>query len=122
MNDGNSGGIRIVAVLGTARPGKAARRWGSKNVTASVGSDGEFEVYYPSAREIEATLGRNFRRIGDRGVGIFVPPSYLEPWAQKLPRTVNALAAIDRLVAQWPVFRSIGDHRLLIFERRQGLV
>lgn len=97
---------------------KAARRWGSKNVTATVSSSGEFDVYYPSAREIEVVLSEHFRRIGDQGVGIFVPPSYLEPWAQKFPRTVSALGAIDRVINRWPFFRAVGDHRLLTFERR----
>ncbi len=97
---------------------KASRRWRSKNVTATVSSSGKFEVYYPSAHEIEAALSEHFRRVGDQGVGIFVPPSYLEPWAQRFPRTVKALGAIDRVVKRWPFFRAIGDHRLLIFERR----
>lgn len=96
---------------------KAARRWRKANVTATVSSSGEFDVFYHSAGEIEAALSA-FRRVGDRGVGIFVPPSYLEPWAERFPRTVKICAAIDRVINRWPLFRSIGDHRLLIFERR----
>jgi ubiquinone/menaquinone biosynthesis C-methylase UbiE len=96
---------------------KAARRWRKANVTATVSSSGEFDVFYHSAREIEAALS-GFRLVGNRGVGIFVPPSYLEPWAERFPRFVNTCAAIDRVVNRWPLFRSIGDHRLLVFERR----
>lgn len=101
----------------TAQLYKAARRWRKANVTATVSSSGEFDVFYHSAREIEAALSGDFRLVGDRGVGIFVPPSYLEPWAERFPRTVEVFATIDRVVNRWPLFRAIGDHRLLVFER-----
>ena len=101
----------------TAQLYKAARRWRKTNVTATVSSSREFDVFYHSAREIEGALG-DFRLIGDQGLGIFVPPSYLEPWAERFPRTANVFAAIDRVVSRWPLFRSIGDHRLMIFERK----
>lgn len=96
---------------------KAARRWRKANVTATVSSSGEFDVFYHSASEIEGALS-DFRPVGNRGVGIFVPPSYLEPWAARFPRFVKICAAIDRVINRWPLFRSIGDHRLLVFVRR----
>ena len=96
---------------------KAARRWRRSNVTAAVSSSGEFDVFYHSASEIEVAL-IDFGLVGNLGVGICVPPSYLEPWAERFPRFVKMCAAIDHVINRWPLFRSIGDHRLLIFERR----
>ena len=102
----------------TAQLYKASRRWRANNPTASVGSEDEFPVYYPKVKELRAVFGPWFRVARLEGVGVFVPPSYLEPWAQRVPRLMQTLGALDRLVVRWPVFRAMGDHRLLIFERR----
>ena len=51
------------------------------------------------------------------GIGILVPPSYLEPWARKHPQFIGALSRIDRALCNLPVFRVIGDHMLLHFEK-----
>ncbi len=102
----------------TAQLYKAARRWRASNPTASIGLEDEFPIYYPTAREIRGVFGPWFRLVSLEGVGIFVPPSYLEPWARRVPRAVHVLGGLDRVVRRWPGFRAMGDHRLLVFERR----
>ncbi len=102
----------------TAQLYKTSRRWRADNPTASVGLEDEFPIYYPTVKELRAVFGPWFRVVRLEGVGVFVPPSYLEPWARRVPRLVWALGVIDRLVHRWPGLRAMGDHRLLIFERR----
>ena len=53
-----------------------------------------------------------------KGVGVAVPPTYLEPFAQRLPKVLRALAGVDRWLEDRPVARGMADHVLLEFERR----
>jgi hypothetical protein len=55
-----------------------------------------------------------------QGIGVAVPPSYVEHLAVKYPRVVKGLQAIDRIVATWPGYRVIGDHMLLALERTKA--
>jgi SAM-dependent methyltransferase len=86
------------------RPGRPA-----KNSTVCV--------YHPSSREIAGALSPYFvlRRL--KGVGITVPPSYMEPLAVRFPRSTHLLDTIDRLVCDLPPFRSLGGCVLLEFKR-----
>ena len=50
--------------------------------------------------------------------GVLVPPSYLFHLARNWPRSFAALARWDRKIASvWPLSR-MGDHTLLLLERR----
>jgi ubiquinone/menaquinone biosynthesis C-methylase UbiE len=111
-----------------AQPGKAFRRWsGVAPAKASaevpndahgvVGASHGFEVFYPTVTEIASAFRKNFRLIHLRGVGVFVPPSYLEGWARASPAVLRRLGRLDLLVGAWPGLRAAGDHRLLIFLR-----
>jgi ubiquinone/menaquinone biosynthesis C-methylase UbiE len=91
-------------------PRKALRRLQRGPVGTSMG----FPVFYRSAAEITAAFDPEFRRVRRRGIGVFVPPSYVKAGS----RTAGALAWVDRLFAGWPVLRSMGDHCLLIFVRK----
>jgi hypothetical protein len=52
------------------------------------------------------------------GIGIAVPPSYMERWARRFLRTTKALAAVDWRIGRIPLFRSLADGVLLEFERK----
>ena len=80
---------------------------------------GEFsvKVYYPTLRAIKKTFSPYFRMRWCTGIGIAVPPSYLEPMVRKHPRVLNLLRAVDRVVSPLLWFRTVGDHILICFER-----
>ena len=99
------------------QPRKALRRLSGRAET-SLGSGHDFAVYYPTAAELRRVFAPEFRFEEVRGVGIFVPPSCLEELAERLPRLLRLFALADRVLENWPVFRAIGDHRLLILSRR----
>ena len=100
-----------------ARPGKAFRRLSGRAET-SLGASSDFAVYYPTVAQLRHAFAPEFRVEEFRGVGIFVPPSHLEELARRFPQLVRIFAMADRVLENRPVFRAIGDHRLLILKRR----
>jgi len=75
-------------------------------------------VRYPSIGALCRVLAEWFvpRRRG--GLGVLVPPSYVEPWAQRHQRLVRRLDRWERAIEEWPVVPWLGDHYLLEVERR----
>jgi ubiquinone/menaquinone biosynthesis C-methylase UbiE len=93
---------------------KAFRRCGGY-ATARF-NDYAIHVQYPTLRHLRA-LFAPFTLRSCTGIGIMVPPSYLEPWARKYPRLISTLSRIDNALCNLPLFRVIGDHMLLHFEK-----
>jgi SAM-dependent methyltransferase len=80
---------------------------------------GEFtvKVNYPTLRAVKRMFAPSFRMRSCTGIGVAVPPSYLEPIVRKYPQLLGVLRSIDRVIARLPWFRTIGDHMLIHFER-----
>jgi hypothetical protein len=57
-----------------------------------------------------------FRLVRLKGIGVTVPPSYLEPLARRFPRVLKTLVGVDRLLSSLPVIRGVADHILLEFQ------
>jgi SAM-dependent methyltransferase len=74
-------------------------------------------VYYPTSQAIEQSFSSAFRLVSIRGIGITVPPSYLEHWMTRHPTLLRLFEGIDSVVRTWPLARTLGDHMLLHFER-----
>jgi SAM-dependent methyltransferase len=95
--------------LQRGRGGKAIRRWRAAGAPSSLG----VHVRYPSIGRLLYAFRRDFRLVSWRGIGLLVPPSYVN-----LPeRALRRLAAIDRRIAGLPLVRALADHRLLVFTR-----
>jgi SAM-dependent methyltransferase len=77
----------------------------------------EFTVYYPTLIELLAAFAPDFRLKSVTGIGITVPPSYLEPWIGAHPFLFFILQRIDSVIHTLPVARVLGDHMLLHLER-----
>jgi ubiquinone/menaquinone biosynthesis C-methylase UbiE len=88
-------------------PGRATAKLGPYSV----------EVYYPTLARLKRVFSPWFRLRAVRGIGVTVPPSYLETIMRRWPRLLSCLHAIDRRIAHLPGFRVLGDHMLLHFER-----
>jgi ubiquinone/menaquinone biosynthesis C-methylase UbiE len=97
------------------QPRKAFRRC-SGRATAQVG---EFtvEVYYSTVRKLQRDFAPAFVMRSCIGVGVAVPPSYVEASIRKYPKVLALLQAIDKLISKFPGFRVIGDHVLIRFDR-----
>lgn len=83
---------------------------------ATIGGN-SFPVYYPTVRSLRRSLRPMFRLSSITGIGITVPPSYLESWARTNPDALRCCEAVDRLLCEWPGIRVLGDHMLLHLER-----
>jgi ubiquinone/menaquinone biosynthesis C-methylase UbiE len=96
---------------------KAFRRC-SGHATAKAG---EFtvDVYYPTVRKLQTLLSPSFILRSCVGIGVTVPPSYVEAWIRNRPKLLSRLRTIDKAIATYPGFRVLGDHVLLHLERVQ---
>ena len=94
---------------------KAFRR-SSGETTAKVGTLA-VNVYYPTVRKLKQIFSPSFQLRSCTGIGVAVPPSYVESWIRSYPRLLSSLRTIDRVVSAFPGFRVLGDHMLLHFER-----
>lgn len=88
---------------------KAFRRF-SGRATSSYG-----RVFYPSEHVILGAFREKFLLAARLGIGIAVPPSYVNGLSRK---AVESLAAFDAKLASRPFFRSLADHRLYLWRRR----
>ena len=94
---------------------RAFRRFNGRT-TASLGKIA-VNVRYPTVRALRKLLSPSFILRSWSGIGITVPPSYLEHMARCYPKAVERLGKVDAAISDWPIFRALGDHTLLSFER-----
>jgi ubiquinone/menaquinone biosynthesis C-methylase UbiE len=77
----------------------------------------QFTVYYPTLRKIRQSFAPDFRLSFCTGIGVAIPPSYLEGWIRQHRRLFLLLCSLEGLLAAVPILRSTGDHVLLCFEK-----
>ena len=94
----------------------AFRRLGRDGVEANIGCD-TVHVWYPSIRILRQTFAPQFRLKRVIGLGVWLPPSYLEPVIAKRPKLFRWLQRFDQLTRdRWPLSHW-ADHVILEFER-----
>ncbi len=96
---------------------KAFRRFHRAGVAARLGGNAVVHVHYPSVRSMRQIFHPGFSLKTIQGIGVAVPPSYLEAWANKLPGVVRLEADADLVLGRCPGIRMFADHVLLRFER-----
>ena len=75
------------------------------------------DVHYPTVQDISSAMSPWFALRRCQGIGVTVPPSYLEDWARSHRGTLGIMRSVDRSISGWPGFRVVGDHILLTLER-----
>jgi len=88
---------------------KAARRWRGKTLTSAG-----LRVSYPTLKRVREVLSPSFDLIGDIGIGVSVPPSFVEGTPAPL---LTTFASLDARIESSSIGRAIGDHRLFVFRR-----
>jgi cyclopropane fatty-acyl-phospholipid synthase-like methyltransferase len=96
---------------------KAFRRLHHNGVTAKIADGAFLRVKYPTVHQIARAFAPEFRLISVKGIGVVVPPSYVEPWAQRHPSFMRFAERADLIVGRCPGFRLLADHVLVRFER-----
>jgi ubiquinone/menaquinone biosynthesis C-methylase UbiE len=107
----------IIWYMGQGNPRKALRRFERGGTIGRIAEGVTVEVHYPSPRTMAHIFAPEFRLVRLKGVGVTVPPSYLEPLARRFPRVLRTLAGADRVLSRLPVIRALADHLLLEFQR-----
>ena len=98
---------------------KASRR---RAPTADVPVAGiAVPTFYHRTSDIGASLGEAFVRDAVIGVGVLVPPPYLEPrWLQVPSVLRRAAAGVDRMAGSWPLVNQLGDHTMSRWVKRRA--
>jgi SAM-dependent methyltransferase len=94
---------------------KAFRRLSGQSL-ATLESN-QLTIFYPTITQIRRAFAPHFHLRSRTGVGVAIPPSYLEPLARKHPVLFSFLTHLEPLLASIPLLRSSGDHILLRFEK-----
>jgi SAM-dependent methyltransferase len=75
------------------------------------------KTHYPPVRQITRDFAPDFRLRRWQGIGIAVPPTCMNSWAQRFPNVLTWLARADRWLTRCPAVRGLADCVLLHFER-----
>jgi SAM-dependent methyltransferase len=105
----------IAWYLTHGNPRKAFRRL--KEGSAGYHADNaRVRVFHWSVGKVARMFAPNFRLRQKIGIGVAMPPSCAEHWANYFPRAFNGLRRSDRWLGRIPVLRGMGDCVLLKFQ------
>ncbi|HVS93570.1 MAG TPA: class I SAM-dependent methyltransferase [Mucilaginibacter sp.] len=91
----------------------ASRRFFSKSGRKARVEENYFKCWYYNPSYVIKNLKESFELIGVEGLCTVVPPSYIEGFAKKRPKTYNFLKnREDKLKYRWP-WRFIGDYYII---------
>lgn len=107
----------ILWYLGHGKLSKAFRRFYRAGSSVRLAENATVWVHYPPVGELARAFAPEFKLRKWRGVGITVPPTYLEIHAERFSKLLNAFARLDRGLGALPLVRGMADHVLLTFER-----
>ena len=88
----------------------AFRRWRRENIRSALG----VPVAYRSVNQFRRAFRDQFKLTTWHGIGICVPPSYVNGLSEAL---LAQLGELDARINSWPLLRALSDHRLILFER-----
>ena len=108
---GPFGPLEIARYLAHGNPRKSVRR------LKSVGSGDDVQVHYPSPKTMARLFASEFRFGEWSGIGVVLPPAYLEAWARRFPRVLDWRARADGRLGRVPALRGMAGHIMLHFER-----
>lgn len=98
------------------KPRVAFRRLRRGGVDAWVGQS-VVHAWYPSIGQIERAFAAGFKVARVIGLGVFLPPSYLEDVIASRPRLFRALARLERRTSTAFLLSRFADHVIVEFER-----
>lgn len=96
---------------------KAFRRLKREGVDARLSDGAVVHVKYPSVKAVARAFAPHFHLKSIKGIGVSIPPSYLEGFARRHPRWLRAWERTDSLLARIPGLRLLGDHVLVRLQR-----
>jgi SAM-dependent methyltransferase len=107
----------ILLFLWKGRYREAFRRWRRGPVRVGVVGDLSVACWYPSIRAVRRAFQPYFRLTRWVGVGVALPPTYVEHFVARHPSLMDVLFKADPFLGRIPLVRSLADHLVLTFER-----
>ncbi len=77
-----------------------------------------FTVYYFSHRDVVRAFAPAFEVIESYALNVFSPPPHAWKLAARFPTLTAALERIDDMICHLPMFRSIGDHSVIVLRKK----
>lgn len=96
---------------------KATRRQNKTGVDTVI-NNSHFKTYYYSPDYIKELFIKNYNCISVNPIGLFVPPSYLEPYVVKRKGIFAFLKLLDKLFGNFSFLSNYADHYLIVFEKK----
>ena len=96
---------------------KAFRRLRTENDFGRSSTTTRVLIKYHSVRALQRAFSPYFMLRRWRGVGVAVPPSYLEKLAGRFTGPLRVAARLDSLFGPCPGIRALADHALVTLER-----
>ncbi|HYM22955.1 MAG TPA: class I SAM-dependent methyltransferase [Vicinamibacterales bacterium] len=124
------GGVLVASVIGRVCPwemalyaargdwARARIRYAPSMTAVPLEGRTVWTRYYTPSEFVAACEAAGFARLSLRTLGLFVPPPYMQAFADRHPALVDALRRIDDLVGDWPLVRNGGDHFLIALRKR----
>lgn len=107
--------IEALYFVARGRPRLAVRRLGQGAVPVPVAGV-PVSTFYHRVADVREALAPDLRLHGILGLGVVMPPPYMEPRWRTLPSSMRrGLRRADALLASLPPFNRLGDHVLLQF-------
>jgi SAM-dependent methyltransferase len=123
------GGVLVASVIGRVCPWelalylgrgqwqRAAIRFRQRMVPVPLEGRTVWTRYYTPGAFERVFGAAGFTRVSVRALGLFVPPPYLDGFANRHPGVVASLQRADDRFGGWPLLRSCGDHFLIALRR-----
>ena len=96
---------------------RAAVRWAREPMAVGMNRHTIWTRYY-LPREFHRAFAAQFTLSSHRALGLFLPPPYLVAFYRRHPRWCERLGRLDDRLGHWPLLRDMGDHFLIVMQRR----
>ena len=123
------GGLVIASVIGRVCPwemalytargdlGRAFLRFRRGAVAVPLEGRTVWTRYF-DPRELTALFSSaGLQRVSLRALGLFVPPPYMQSFADRHPRLIGALQRVEDRCGELPLLREWGDHFLIVMRK-----
>jgi SAM-dependent methyltransferase len=96
---------------------KATRRKNKAGVETII-NEHHFKTYYYSPNYLKKLFKGNYVCTTLKPIGLFIPPSYLEPYFVKRKKLLKLLIWIDKLFSNFSFLSNYADHYLIILQKK----
>ncbi len=96
----------------------AGRRLRRDGAVARIGGEG-VRVFYPSPGQVAAAFAPCFAPVGLRGIGVLLPPTYLDGLVERHPNLFERLARWEARMADTRLAGLFNDHYLIELRRSE---